>query len=36
VMSGVAMFAFGFVLGAITMASIGSDQIYRQNSRRFW
>jgi uncharacterized protein (TIGR02284 family) len=36
VMSGVAMFAFGFVLGAITMASIGSDQIHRQNSRRFW
>jgi uncharacterized protein (TIGR02284 family) len=36
VMSGVAMFAFGFVLGAITMASIGSDQIYRQNNRRFW
>ncbi len=36
VMSGVAMFAFGFVLGAITMASVAGDQTYRQSSRRFW
>jgi uncharacterized protein (TIGR02284 family) len=36
VMSGMVMFAFGFVLGAVTMASIAGDSAYQQRSRRFW
>ena len=36
VMSGMAMFAFGFVLGAITMAAVSGDHSYQQRSRRFW
>jgi uncharacterized protein (TIGR02284 family) len=36
VVSGMVMFAFGFVLGAVTMASIASDHSYQQRYRRFW
>jgi uncharacterized protein (TIGR02284 family) len=36
VVSGMVMFAFGFVVGALTMASISGDHGYRQSRRRFW
>jgi uncharacterized protein (TIGR02284 family) len=36
VMSGMVMFAFGFVVGVLTMASISGDHGYRQSRRRFW
>jgi hypothetical protein len=36
VMSGMVMFAFGFVLGAITVASVSNDHAYQRRSRRFW